>query len=1021
MADFTPKDPGSSAEQHAFTEIQHLKALAFEYMFDGVILTDFQSRIIDWNPAAERIFGYSKAEAQGRTPAFIHTPERVPDLQNEIIASVKEKGLWEGEVPFIGKNGERGICEAVVLPVRDGAGKMIATVGVNRDITQRRATEDQETRQKRMLEALYENSLKINAHLGLTEVLQAITARAASLMGMPMGGLYLVRPDGDSLELVVSYNLPGDFLGSVLEFGEGLSGIIAKTGKPMYVHDYSTWQDQSPIYRGSVLGPVYGVPLKVGDRVIGVINVTGSHPSAVIREDDLQYLSLFADQAAIAVENARLYEEVQRELGERTRLEESEREQRILAEALDETISILTSTLRLDEVLDRILDIAGRVVPHECATIMMVEQGVARIVRSKGYLERGLQEYIERWEMLVDSVANLREMASTGLPMAIPDVITDPKWITFPEVSWLRSYAAAPIQVRGSLLGFLNLDSSIPGFFNLLLAERLQAFADHAGIAIENARLFEETQKRARQLALINEITHAAISAPDLKTMLDILANRLGELINADGAYITLWDPDLKRAIPAAAYGPMAEEYLRTAATPGEHSLTASVLSAERVLAADDVLHSPYIDAQIASQYPEKSLLGVPLIADGKKLGAALISFRTLHRFTFDEIALAEQVGSQIALAISKVQLLEAERRQTALLTRKNTLITALGIVAAKIENIPDPDSMMDTLGQQLSRLNIQSVIALVEPPKDGLVVQYLSLNPDLIGKVEKLIGLSLRNFHISEEQFQTLKGWMGDMGSFQTSLRSLANLFLPKIPSFIINQALSVIGFPPDSQTKSIVLPLATEEKTIGILILWGEDLEESDLPALAIFASQAAIALENARLYSDVQRLAVTDEMTGLYNRRGLFEIGNREVERALRFNRSLSVVMMDIDHFKLVNDTFGHYAGDQVLQVLGKRCRELIRGIDIGGRYGGEEFVFLLIENNLKNALQVAERLRSSFDGNTIRTDQADVSITVSLGVVEVSQETPDLASLIHQADRALYRAKRSGRNQVAALET
>jgi GAF domain-containing protein len=171
---------------------------------------------------------------------------------------------------------------------------------------------------------------------------------------------------------------------------------------------------------------------------------------------------------------------------------------------------------------------------------------------------------------------NLSTMAETGLPLTIQDTQKDPHWVPFSEVSWLRSMASAPIRVKGSLVGFLHLDSAKPNFYTHMHAEKLQAFADHVGAAIENARLFEEAQKRARQLALLNEITQSAITAPDLQTMLEILANRLGELIDADGAYITLWDNQEDRAIPKAAYGSQADQYLQIPSSPGELSFTAS-------------------------------------------------------------------------------------------------------------------------------------------------------------------------------------------------------------------------------------------------------------------------------------------------------------------------------------------------------------------------------------------------------------------------------------------------------------
>jgi diguanylate cyclase (GGDEF)-like protein len=201
-----------------------------------------------------------------------------------------------------------------------------------------------------------------------------------------------------------------------------------------------------------------------------------------------------------------------------------------------------------------------------------------------------------------------------------------------------------------------------------------------------------------------------------------------------------------------------------------------------------------------------------------------------------------------------------------------------------------------------------------------------------------------------------------------------------------------------------------------IGTLWMWGDMLEEAALPAATIFASQVAVALENARLYNEIQQLAITDELTALYNRRGILELGQREVDRALRYNRPLTAVMLDIDHFKLVNDRYGHPLGDEVLCWLAEICRRNVREIDIVGRYGGEEFLILLPESEMRNSTQLAERLRQRVGEAKIPTRVGDLSITISLGLSELTDNTRDLKTLIAHSDQALYAAKRAGRNRV-----
>ncbi|GAP09802.1 protein containing diguanylate cyclase (GGDEF) domain [Bellilinea caldifistulae] len=184
--------------------------------------------------------------------------------------------------------------------------------------------------------------------------------------------------------------------------------------------------------------------------------------------------------------------------------------------------------------------------------------------------------------------------------------------------------------------------------------------------------------------------------------------------------------------------------------------------------------------------------------------------------------------------------------------------------------------------------------------------------------------------------------------------------------------------------------------------------------------FANQAAIAIENARLFQQVQQYAITDGLTGFYNRRYFYELAEIEMRRSQRYGGDLSLVMIDIDLFKNVNDRLGHTAGDQVLMRLSQCLRSQIRASDSIGRYGGEEFVILLPETNVQNALEVAERLRRSAEECTTFVGHTAIQVTISLGVAQMDEDCLNVDDLFHRADRALYLAKQNGRNRVCAWQ-
>jgi diguanylate cyclase (GGDEF)-like protein len=179
--------------------------------------------------------------------------------------------------------------------------------------------------------------------------------------------------------------------------------------------------------------------------------------------------------------------------------------------------------------------------------------------------------------------------------------------------------------------------------------------------------------------------------------------------------------------------------------------------------------------------------------------------------------------------------------------------------------------------------------------------------------------------------------------------------------------------------------------------------------------FAAHAALAMRNADLLERVQQMAVTDGLTALANRRSFDRALERELQRAVRTNGRLSVVLVDIDHFKGLNDSHGHLVGDTVLRQVAAALRECGREYDTIARYGGEEFAAVLPGCTPGLALQVAERLRRA-----VEEAPTDVAVTASAGVATFPYDGVDAASLVQAADEALYAAKRAGRNLVRCAE-
>ena len=171
-----------------------------------------------------------------------------------------------------------------------------------------------------------------------------------------------------------------------------------------------------------------------------------------------------------------------------------------------------------------------------------------------------------------------------------------------------------------------------------------------------------------------------------------------------------------------------------------------------------------------------------------------------------------------------------------------------------------------------------------------------------------------------------------------------------------------------------------------------------------------------ERKMMEEELQRLATTDTLTGILNRRQFIILAEQGVERSRRYGRTLALLLYDIDHFKQVNDTFGHQAGDIVLRELAKLVHEQLRRNDIEGRVGGEEFAVLLPETTISEAVVLAERIRGIIENFAINIGETSLHITASFGVTAVKETDVALDSIYKRADSALYEAKNAGRNRV-----
>lgn len=689
----------------------------------------------------------------------------------------------------------------------------------------------------------------------------------------------------------------------------------------------------------------------------------------------------------------------------------TERQNRSLAEALSRSAAALNSSLNLDEVLDQILTNIGRVVPHTAVNFMLVEGDNARIVRAQGYEIFQQEDFILTITYTIHDHYNLSYLVQQKQPLAIGNTRKDPRWFQSDQLCWIASYAAAPVIIDGEVIGFLNLDSQVENQYTQEHADRLMAFANQAAIAIRNARVYSQLQAKASHNALINDLTLAAISASTLRDMAQVLADKLLDLYEAYGTYITLWNEKNHTPVPYAASGYLRDEYSKLSVDSSEFTLTHLALERKEPLVIADITLIQGISQTIMEFLKDHHALVLPLIADQMPLGAIIIVFPIGQEATSSDLALAGQLCPQISLAVAKARLLDYEQQQHSETDRTNQLLSALSRMAARISSANDLETIFSTLGDELKSIGVYCLLGLREEDSSLLSIRYFSSPHTLPEKWKRYMNL----FDTFTSEFPLFPMIMELKQSvyIQEPIPLVIELLSP-FPEHIQQQLINLIGF--HAGTKAISLPLITGETVVGVITLWGDDIRETDQPAALLFSSQVAIAIQKAQLITKIQQMVITDDLTGVFNRRGMFTLGQQEIERARRFNHPLSLLFIDVDYFKDINDQYGHHIGDEVLLHIARRIRKNIRDLDYIGRYGGDEFLVILVESDLEEAIGISSRIMASLAGESIQSSVGSVSATLSIGVAELNDLDEGFDSLVVRTDHLLYLAKESGRNRI-----
>jgi diguanylate cyclase (GGDEF)-like protein/PAS domain S-box-containing protein len=510
------------------------------------------------------------------------------------------------------------------------------------------------------------------------------------------------------------------------------------------------------------------------------------------------------------------------------------------------------------------------------------------------------------------------------------------------------------------------------------------------GVAILQDITAEKNDQDLHQtLYQIATLAHRASAADALYQGIHELVQKV---LPAENFYIALWDKTnqslsfpywVNQANPAPGLVPFGK------------GLTEYVLTQGETFLAEEALYQALVKEGTIDHLgtPPQAWLGAPLKDhQGEVFGAVAVqSYDAQVRYGPNQVKIMEYIAAQIAQVLERFRAQEEERRQRRL---AEALLEATKAFSESLE-----------LGQVFERIlnQLQRLVAYDNCSISLIEGQWAHV----VAEAGERLPESEPAHHLRWQQLDTLR---------QIYERS-APLLIQDVRDYPKWQKIAGLEW----VQSYLGLPLTIKGKVIGFLSLVFRQPHEFDsavVDSLMAFANLAGQAIENARLYQQAQEQAIHDELTGIYNRRGLNMFASQEYARAVRYGRPLSMLFSDIDDFKAFNDRYSYAVGDQVLKVVATCLRDNLRRFDLLARFGGDEFVILMPETDQNEAIAVAQRINSSLRCLAIEVSGVEVTITLSFGVAQRLESDAAWEQLLERGSQALRRAKQEGVPLVAA---
>jgi diguanylate cyclase (GGDEF)-like protein len=414
---------------------------------------------------------------------------------------------------------------------------------------------------------------------------------------------------------------------------------------------------------------------------------------------------------------------------------------------------------------------------------------------------------------------------------------------------------------------------------------------------------------------------------------------------------------------------------------PSDRGIIHNCLKEKRPIVSSDIVEKK-LEVGYLKKDTVSSLVTVPVMDGNFPLGVLAADSSRFHAFSSADSDIIQMFTNQV------VKILQRERVYPQIY-RSYTTLKVLNEESSRLLSSLNIDVIVQSLVDGAYRISPATILFFISKGNEFEILHHRELPP-----------LAKKDFSIK-----------------RTLLDMVVKNKEPFYLSDVRNYRSPIMPFKIDNIGSVFILPMIYEKDLLGILTILSEEtnaLNPYQIELLKILGNQASISMANAKFHAEIEKLAITDGLTGLFNHRHFQERLSQEFKRMERFPEPMSLLIIDIDYFKKINDSYGHPVGDSVLKKVTDIIRKTIRNIDVASRYGGEEFAVILIGTDARGAKKMAERLRKAVMNMKFSADTKTFSVTISIGISTYPDSITGKEELIERADKALYHAKDKGRN-------